>query len=228
MLGTYEGKEKNIMETFMSICNKSGIDVVIMDNVSGSCCSQIFSSKGFKDAYHFTANDIVDRLWKSSNEGSFPIVIDVSSCAYTLRNIRPILNEGNKNRFDQLTILDSVDFIHGMIMPTAIVKQKKSNIILHPVCSLEKMKTGNKFILLAKHFADDVTVPKYAGCCGMAGDRGFLFPELTTAATNPEALEVKLQTYDGYYSSTKTCEIAMSEAVKENYQSILYLVDEAL
>jgi len=71
-------------------------------------------------------------------------------------------------------------------------------------------------------------VPKYAGCCGMAGDRGFLFPELTAAAANPEALEVKLQTYDGYYSSTKTCEIAMSEAVKENYESILYLVDELL
>jgi hypothetical protein len=55
-----------------------------------------------------------------------------------------------------------------------------------------------------------------------------LFPKLTTVATNPEALEVKQQTYDGYYSSTKTCEIAMSEAVKENYESILYLVDELL
>ena len=228
MLGTYEGKEKNILETFMSICNKSGIDVVLMDNVRGSCCSQIFSSKGFKDAYRFTANDIVDRLWKTSREGSLPVVIDVSSCAYTLHNIRPVLDEENKNKFDQLNILDSVDFLHDKVMPTAIVKQKKSNIVLHPVCSLEKMKTGNKFIRLAKHFANDVTVPKYAGCCGMAGDRGFLFPELTTAATNPEALEVKQQMYDGYYSSAKTCEMAMSEAVKENYESILYLVDELL
>jgi len=228
MLGTYEGKEKNIMQTFMSICNKTGIDVVVMEDVSGSCCSQIFSSKGFNDAYRFTANDIVDRLWKTSREGSLPVVIDVSSCAYTLHNIRPILNEENKYKFDQLSILDSVDFLHDLVMPTAIVKQKKNNIVLHPVCSLEKMKTVNKFIRLAKHFADDVNVPKYAGCCGMAGDRGFLFPELTTAATNPEALEVKQQTYDGYYSSTKTCEIAMSEAVKKNYESILYLVDESL
>ncbi len=228
MLGAYEGKEKNIMETFMSICNKSGIDVVVIGDVTGSCCSQIFSSKGFKDACHFTANDIAERLWRSSNQGAFPIVIDVSSCAYTLHNIRPILNEGNKNRLDQLTILDSVDFLHDMVMPTAIVKQKKSKIVLHPVCSLDKMKTVNKFIRLAKHFAEDVNVPKYAGCCGMAGDRGFLFTELTTAATNPEASEVKQQTYDGYYSSTKTCEIAMSEAVNENFESILYLVDELL
>jgi D-lactate dehydrogenase len=62
----------------------------------------------------------------------------------------------------------------------------------------------------------------------MAGDRGFLFPELTSSATHAEASEVSLKSYDGYYSSTKTCEIAMSEAVNENYLSILYLVDEAI
>ncbi len=228
MLGTYEGKDKNIMETFMSVCNKSGIEVVVLENAGGSCCSQIFSSKGFKDAYQFTANNIIGKLWKTSRYGSLPVVIDVSSCAYTLHNIRAALDEENKSKFDQLTILDSVDFLHDMVMPTAFVKQKKTNIVLHPVCSLEKMKTGNKFITLANHFANEVTVPKYTGCCGMAGDRGFLFPELTAAATNPEALEVTQQTYNGYYSSTKTCEMAMSEAAKENYESILYLVDEAL
>ena len=228
MLGTYEGKDKNIMETFMSVCNKSGIGVTVMDHLSGSCCSQIFSSKGFKDAYQFTANNIIEKLWKTSKQGSLPVVIDVSSCAYTLHNIRAALEEENKSKFDQLTILDSIDFLHDMVMPTAFVKQKKTNIVLHPVCSLEKMKTGNKFITLANHFANEVTVPKYTGCCGMAGDRGFLFPELTAAATNPEVLEVTQQTYNGYYSSTKTCEMAMSEASKENYESILYLVDEAL
>lgn len=228
MLGTYEGKEKNIMETFMSICSKSSIDVVLIGDVRGRCCSQIFSSKGFNDACRFTANDIVNRLWKTSREGSLPVVIDVSSCAYTLHNIRSLLNEGNKNRYDQLTIFDSVDFLHDMVMPTAIVKERKSNIVLHPVCSLEKMKTGNKFIKLAKQFADDVTVPRYAGCCGMAGDRGFLFPELTASATFLEAQEVNAADYSGYYSSTKTCEMAMSAAVRKNYESILYLVDELL
>lgn len=228
MLGSYEGKEKNILETFMRICDKSGIDVIILDKVNGSCCSQIFSSKGFKDACQYTANDIVDRLWKTSNSGLLPIVVDVSSCAYTLHHIRAVLNEENKNKFDRLTILDSVDFLHDMVVPTAVIKQKKSNIVLHPVCSLEKMKTVNKFIRVAEYFANDVAVPNYTGCCGMAGDRGFLFPELTAAATNAEALEVQQQKYTGYYSSTKTCEMAMSAAIKENYESILYLVDEVL
>ncbi|MBC7826176.1 MAG: FAD-binding oxidoreductase [Chitinophagaceae bacterium] len=228
ILGVYEGKKKNLMETFMSICTKSGIHVTILKDVSGSCCSQIFSSKGFKNACDFTANDIVRRLWETSMEGSLPIVIDVSSCAYTLHNIRPVLDQENKDKFDQLTILDSIEFLHDMVIPFMDVKQKKKDIVLHPVCSLEKMKTENKFLMVARHFADEVTVPKYAGCCGMAGDRGFLFPELTASATHPEALEVSEKKYNGYYSSTKTCEIAMSEAVKENYESILYLVDESL
>jgi D-lactate dehydrogenase len=228
MMGSYEGKKKNGMETFMSICNKSGIEVMVLDNSSGSCCSQIFSSKGFKNAYYFTANNIVERLWKNSREGMIPIVIDVSSCADTLHNIRRVLNEESKTKFDQLIIWDSVDFLHDRVLPLVTVKQKKSNIVLHPVCSLEKMKTEHKFIRLAKHFADEVTVPKNAGCCGMAGDRGFLYPELTASATRPEALEVSEKKYDGYYSSTKTCEMALSVAVKENYESILYLVDEAI
>jgi len=62
----------------------------------------------------------------------------------------------------------------------------------------------------------------------MAGDRGFLFPELTASATRPEAAEISGIRADGFYSSTKTCEMAMTAALKENYESILYLADECL
>jgi D-lactate dehydrogenase len=60
----------------------------------------------------------------------------------------------------------------------------------------------------------------------MAGDRGFYFPELTAAATRLEAAEVKQIEYDGYYSSSKTCEMSISKTVAKNYRSILYLLDE--
>ncbi|HEY0742092.1 MAG TPA: FAD-binding and (Fe-S)-binding domain-containing protein [Chryseosolibacter sp.] len=228
LMGTYAGKKKNIMEAFLSVCEKSGIGVSIIKDVNQTCCSQIFSSKGFHDAYQFTANKTIENLWSSTDQGAKPVVIDVSSCAYTLHQLRPFLSEENKLRFDKLKILDSVQFLHDMVLPVAKVKTKAKNIVLHPVCSLQKMKTEDKFAAIAKHFAQEVTIPKHAGCCGMAGDRGFLFPELTTSATAPEANEVKQTKYDGYYSTTKTCEMAMSEAVNENYESILYLVDESI
>lgn len=227
-MGTYKGEDKNLMETFLSICGKVNIEVKVLEDINGSCCSQIFSSKGFGEAYRFTANKIVNQLWKSSGKGLLPIVIDVSSCAFALHQMRTVLGEEEKKKFDALTILDSIDFIHDMLLPFVKAAKVDKHIVLHPVCSLKKMKTENKFIHIAKHFAREVTVPNYAGCCGMAGDRGFLFPELTASATNPEALEVEKLEYDGYYSSTKTCEIALSEAVKQNYKSILYLIDEAI
>jgi D-lactate dehydrogenase len=49
---------------------------------------------------------------------------------------------------------------------------------------------------------------------------------LTASATAFEAAEVKQGSYAGYYSSAKTCEMALSEAVGHNYESLLHLVDE--
>jgi len=226
-MGSGEDGKKNIMETFLSVSKKAGINVEVLKNNSGSCCSQIFSSKGYKDAYAFKANEIIEKLWVDSQQGATKIVIDVSSCAYSLNHLRPVLTIDNQLKYDQLSIYDSVDYIHDILMPLLNIDHKKNNIVLHPVCSLQKMNTQDKFVNIAHKFADNVTVPLHAGCCGMAGDRGFLFPELTASATMPEALEVNQHKYEGYYSSTKTCEIAMSQAVNENYESILYLVDEA-
>jgi D-lactate dehydrogenase len=188
MMGTYAHKEKNLMDTFYSICEKSNINLRVLKDIQNACCGQIFSSKGFSDAFEYTANDILEKMWLSSNEGQLPVVIDVSSCQYKL----------------------------------------KGEIVLHPVCSLQKLKTQDKFVEIAQAYAEKVVVPLNAGCCGMAGDRGFLVPALTASATFEEAKEVKQCSAEGYYSSTKTCEMAMSEAVGANYESILYLVDEAI
>jgi D-lactate dehydrogenase len=229
MMGTYAHKEKNLIDTFYSICNKASINIKVLNDIKNACCGQIFSSKGYKEAYDHTANAIFENMWRSSEEGKYSVVIDVSSCHYTLKNIYDALNSVNRSKFHQLKVLDSVDFIHEYVLPKLPAKTLKDEIVLHPVCSLQKLKTQDKFIEVAKAYAKNVIVPINAGCCGMAGDRGFLLPELTNAATLEEAKEVKnIKKVDGYYSSTKTCEMAMTEAVGANYESILYLIDEAV
>ncbi len=170
----------------------------------------------------------MDQLWEATVAATYPVVMDISSCTITLQNLRPVLSAINQQRFDQLRIMDSVAYLHDTILPLEPPKKKKNNIVLHPVCSLHKMNLENSFVRIAGFFADKVTVPANAGCCGMAGDRGFLFPELTASATMAESQEVKATVYDGYYSSTRTCEMAMSEAVGKNYESILYLADECM
>lgn len=227
MGGAADGK-KNIIETFVSISNKANIGFSIPKDISGTCCGQIFSSKGFSSAYQHTVNDTVSKMWEWSNGGALPIVLDITSCTLTLQDCGHALTPENKQKFDAMQIIDSVDYILNYLLPNISIAKKKDNITLHPVCSLQKMGLEAKFVSIAKHLADEVNVPVNAGCCGMAGDRGFLFPELTASATKPEATEVNQQQYSGYYSSGKTCEIAMSEAVGKNYESILYLLDECV
>ena len=220
--------KKSIPDTFLSVSKKAGIQVIIPDDIKALCCGQLFSSKGYNMAYASKSNEAIGKLWQITNEGRIPVILDVTSCSHTLQQCRPVLNEINKQHFDQLNILDSIDYLHDYVLPLSGNPDKKGSIVLHPVCSLQKMDLDRKFIAVANHFTDFVHVPVHAGCCGMAGDRGFLFPELTASATAPEALDVRAKSYDGYYSSGKTCEIAMSEAVGKNYESVLYLADECI
>lgn len=212
---------------FLSVCQKANISVSVPENIGGTCCGQIFSSKGFAEAYRFTANQTIEKLWQSTDEGKSPVVIDVTSCTYTLKTSRNYLTDENKARFDKMTFLDVIDFAADRLLPNLKISNPKEKIVFHPVCSAHKMGTLGKLRQIGKACARQAEIPVFAGCCGMAGDRGFYYPQLTTAATKNEISEVKQAHYDGYYSTSRTCEIALSEAAGENYESILKLLDEA-
>ena len=68
--------------------------------------------------------------------------------------------------------------------------------------------------------------PASANCCGFAGDRGFLHPELTRSATAEEAAEVGARDYDAYLGSNRTCEIGLNLATGKNYESFVFLLEE--
>lgn len=227
VMGGVKNKQ-GVAETLMRVAGKARVNVVLPEELSASCCGQIFSSKGFSKAWSVIANETIAKLWRASAEGEHPVITDISSCTYTLQHCRPMLNAENQLHFDKLTIIDSIDFLHDYVLPAVTIAKKKNNIVLHPVCSLEKMASKHKMLVIAKQCAAEVTVPLHAGCCGMAGDRGFLFPELTASATAREAAEIKGSSCDGYYSSARTCEMALSDATGYTYESILYLVDECL
>jgi hypothetical protein len=68
--------------------------------------------------------------------------------------------------------------------------------------------------------------PIYATCCAFAGDRGFLHPELTHAATSEEVNEIGDQQFEKYVCSTRTCELGMNLATGKDYQSVIFLLEE--
>jgi D-lactate dehydrogenase len=79
---------------------------------------------------------------------------------------------------------------------------------------------------LAAALADDVYVAPSATCCGFAGDRGIAHPELTAAATRPQAEELAGRRFDAHLSSNRTCEIGLSRATGAPYESFLFLLEE--
>jgi D-lactate dehydrogenase len=215
-----------ILNTFLSVCKKAGISVRMSKKLHGTCCGQIFSSKGFVEAHAFTANETIEKLHLQSEAGKRAIVLDVTSCTQTMKACRNVLTDENKVRFDQLTFLDVIDFAADRLLPRLQIVKPKDTIVFHPVCSVYKMGSMSKLQMIGKKCAKKADFPVFAGCCGMGGDKGFYYPQLTLAATKMEANEVQAAVYDGYYSSSKTCEMALSEAVGKNYESILKLLDE--
>jgi D-lactate dehydrogenase len=144
-----------------------------------------------------------------------------------LTTSRPYLTAVNQARFDRLRILDSVAFVHDEVLPGLTVRRRFPSVALHPVCSVVKMNLTGKLEAIARFCCDQVTVPVNTGCCGFAGDRGFLFPELTESATRREAAEVLAGQHDGFYSSSRTCEIGMTRATGQVYRSYIYLLEQA-
>ncbi len=217
----------SLAETLTTLAQRANISLVIPDDVIGHCCGMPFSSKGYTDAYKATLHNTLLRFWEWSEGGKYSIVIDTSSCTHTLQTCGDDLSAEDKELWKQLTILDSIEFLHDYVLPNLDIRQLNEEVILHPNCSARKLGLDAKLLSIAKRCVTSATVPINLGCCAFAGDRGLLFPELTKSATEKESAEVLARDYDGYYSSNITCEIGMSEATGKDYVSIVYLVEKA-
>ncbi len=230
MMGADKQNKKTLPQIVESLCKKAGLKLYIPPSLNGVCCGQLFSSKGFPNAYKQTVNETMDKIWKWTHQGRIPVLVDVTSCTHSLQTAYPYLSEENKERYHQLQLVDSIDFAADFLLPKLTIVARKNTIVFHPVCTVYKMNLLPKLKQIGKICARKAEIPFLSSCCGMAGDRGFYYPGLTQAATSAEAAEVKQiameNNCDGYYSSGKTCEMALQETTHMNYQSVLYLLDE--
>ena len=221
-----EPQDRSLMETTVELGNRAGVPLFVPSDVEGTCCGTPFSSKGFSRAHDVAVNAAIERFWRWSEQGRLPVIVDTSPCTYGFRTARASLTEENQERFDRLVILDSIEFVCDQLLPKLTIKHKSQCVALHPVCSVVKMGIGAKLEAIARACSESVIVPLDAGCCGFAGDRGFLFPELTASATRLEAAEVLTSRANECYSSSRTCEIGMTRATGQSYRSYLYLLEK--
>jgi len=213
-------------EAAFEVTRRAGLSMFVPDGVTGTCCGVPFSSKGYDGAHKIAVNHAIARFWEWSGQGRLPIVVDTTACTYGLLSCRDYLSSENQVKYDGLRILDSVSFMHDEVLSRLSIRTPVRLVVLHPVCSLIKMNLVQKLERLAGACSQAVFIPPSSGCCGLAGDRGFLFPELTEAASRDEAAEVESAGSDGYYSTSRTCEVAMTRSTGQIYRSYLYLLEE--
>jgi len=215
----------NPIEALVEVSARAGMSVAVPDEVEGSCCGLPWSSKGFDAAHRHKANEMVEKLWRWSEEGTLPVVIDAASCTGAIADpAEGVLSEENSGRLSQMEIVDSVVWALRLL-PNLEVPQKVGSATAHPTCATRRLGLAHPLKALAEALADDVYIAPSATCCGFAGDRGITHPELTASATRPQAEELAGRQFDAYLSSNRTCEIAMSRATGENYESPLLLLE---
>jgi D-lactate dehydrogenase len=218
----------SLPEAMVELSARAGLPVWIPDDVAGRCCGVPWSSKGYGQGHELMVNRTVEALWRWSGEGELPVVVDASSCSLGLgAEAVDALGEQNAERRAKLEVLDSVAWAHDRLLPQLTATSKLGSVALHPTCSTRQLGLTRRLEALGAAAADRVTVPVTATCCGFAGDRGLLHPELTRSATAEEAAELRGAEHDAYLCSNRTCEIGLQRATGEAYESVLLALERA-
>jgi D-lactate dehydrogenase len=219
--GDGDGAGLHLPEAMVTLSARAGQPVWVPDDVAGHCCSVPWTSKGYSDGAALMANRTVEALWRWSGEGELPIVIDASSCALGLASeVVDSLTDDNRERHEKLEILDSVAWAKRLL-PRLPIREKLGSVAVHPTCSTRHMGLERDLREIAGKMASEVVQPIRSTCCGMAGDRGLLHPELTASATAEVAAELRGNRYDAYICSNRTCEIGLQQATGAAYESLV-------
>jgi len=203
-----------LTEKTIGLLEKTGYEVILSKDFDDLCCGLAFSSKGFIEQGDSLASKLTNSLLKISNNGAIPIYIDTSPCALRLK----------KNENENLKIYEPVEFIYEYLLDKLDFQKIDEPIAIHTTCSSLKMELERKFRTIAELCSENVIVPQDIECCGWAGDRGFTFPELNKSAL--ENLKTEINGCSSGYSTSRTCEIGLTNNSGISYKSIVYLVDK--
>ena len=220
--------KESLSQALIDLCEFSNIQLFIPEKLNETCCGMAFCSKGYSKAGKAMTEQTIDLLYEASENGKIPIVIDTTPCSLHLLEAGTHLDNPFQEKWNHLKFIDILLFLSELVHEIE-KPQLERDVILHPTCSTQKMEIVDSMIALAEKCAKNVILPDNYGCCGFAGDRGLLVPELTKNATKEEAASLKNigQGVNGY-SSSRTCEIGMMAATNHNYESIVFLVRDYL
>jgi D-lactate dehydrogenase len=212
-----ESATPTVVQAMVAISARAGMPLWIPDDVAGHCCGVPWSSKGFHDGHAHMAAHTATALRRWSDGGRLPVVIDASSCTHG------VITE---LELDGVRVLDSIAWVHDHLLGRLRISRTLGRIAVHPTCACTQLGLAGKLSAIAARMAEEVVVPADTGCCGMAGDRGWLHPELPASALREVARELAGLRLDGCVSSNRTCELALGQVTGRGYRSFVLALEE--
>jgi len=197
------------------LLEKAGLEVLYPPDVHSLCCGMAFASKGFTEAGDRKARELFEALQEASRGGELPVLMDMSPCTYRMKEMFG----------DRLGVEEPAGFARKHLLPGLRVTGRKRSVAVHATCSARKLGVDGTLREVAGLFADEVAAPAEVECCGWAGDRGFLVPELAASALGRLRNSLPEGCAEGY-STSRTCEIGLTVHGGIPYRSILALIDE--
>ena len=207
-------EQEPLLDTTRTLLEKAGYQVIFPDELNNLCCGQPFASKGYAEQAEQKRQETLDALLKASRGGLDPIYCDTSPC--TLRLVQDLAD-------DRLQVFDPVRFIRTHLIDKLDFEPQDAPIAVHVTCSTQHLGEAQALIDIARRCAKEVVVPEGIHCCGFAGDKGFTTPELNAHALR--SLKDAVQVCEEGISTSRTCEIGLSQHGGIDYHGLVYLVN---
>ncbi|PHN59556.1 4Fe-4S ferredoxin [Pseudomonas sp. ICMP 8385] len=207
-------EQMSLYDKTRGLLEKAGYQVVIPDNPDSLCCGQPFASKGYAEQAEHKRQELIGALLHASRGGLDPIYCDTSPC--TLRLVQDL----GQTRLD---LYDPVRFIRTHLMDRLDFTPQDAPIAVHVTCSTQHLGESQALIDLARRCSNNVVIPEGIHCCGFAGDKGFTTPELN--AHSLRSLKDAVQYCSEGISTSRTCEIGLTQHGGIDYHGLVYLVD---
>jgi D-lactate dehydrogenase len=215
----------SLPEALLSVSARAGRPLWIPPDVAGLCCGTPWSSKGFGEGHREMSRRIAAAVLEWTEQGRLPLVLDASSCTLgLLAEVPGQLEESTREAFERVEILDSIAWVHAFLGDLR-VSGKLGSVAVHPPCAASHLGLAGKLVEIGAALAEEVVAPSGPSCCGTAGDRGFLHPELPAASARSDRLELQLPDAEEHLSSNRTCEIGLSQAVGRPHGSFVLLLE---
>lgn len=207
-------EQSSLLDKTRSLLEKAGYQVVFPNDQDSLCCGQPFASKGYSEQADAKRTELINALLKASRGGLDPIYCDTSPC--TLRLVQDL-------KETRLDLYDPVRFIRTHLLDKLTFTPQQEPVAVHVTCSTQHLGESQALIELARLCSVNVVIPEGIHCCGFAGDKGFTTPELNAHALRP--LKQAVQYCTEGISTSRTCEIGLSNHSGIDYHSLVYLVD---